>query len=129
MMNTYEKMNAAACCQNLMEFGDKLIDFAESVLQEKHSAKFLNLFYRLLTENNIVDYMFHGFTNKNFESFYICEEKSAVGKLINFITPDMENPIETLHRLIVFGQHIKDIYTQPVGKLITKEKVKEIINY
>ena len=129
MMNTYEKMNAAASCQNLTEFGDKLIDFAESVLQEKHPEKFLSLFYRLLTENNLVDFMFHGFTSKNFEPIYICEGKSAVGKLINFTIPDMGKPIETLHKLIVFGQHIKNIYTQPAGKLITKEKVNEIINY
>ena len=130
-MDIYDKPHAAAYCQDLTWFGDKLIDFAESVLTEKNRARLVDLFYQRLMEYNMMDYIWSDFNKDkdNLESYFICEGKSAVGKFINFAVPGRTKPVETLHKLITFGHQIKNSFIQPTGKLITGDKVKEIMNY
>jgi hypothetical protein len=58
MMSIFELMNSTIECNDLLIFGEKLINFADAALLEKNRATIVKHFYEHLREWTISDYVF-----------------------------------------------------------------------
>lgn len=128
-MDLYEKLNDTVYCKNLLQFGDKLTDFPESVLKEKNRAKYVDLFYQRMMEYHLTDYIWDDFPEKTPERYHVVEGGSASGKYLAFAVPPQGKPVETLRRLNEFGQSIREDFSEHGGKQISRKHVDEILSY
>ncbi len=122
-------MNEALYCRDLPQFGKKLIEFVDAALVEKNKATIVKNFYERLTQATILDYAFSGVIDENKTQYIIYEEQDAVGKLIYLTRPSYTSPVKTLSALRNYGEYIISQYKPPIGKQISFEMVKEILQY
>lgn len=128
-MNIYDKINAVIDCDDLLTWGELLIDFAESALKEKNRAKIVKFFYQQLQYFGLLDYVFDSIINKNDSQYLIYEGIDAVRKYVALTIPKQNTPVKTLKSIKTYGNQILSDFKKPVGKRITKEKIEEIMHY
>ncbi|AAM23938.1 MAG: Uncharacterized protein XD49_1291 [Caldanaerobacter subterraneus] len=128
-MNIYDKINAVINCDDLLTWGELLIDFAESALKEKNRAKIVKFFYQQLQYFGLLDYVFDSIINKNDSQYLIYEGIDAVRKYVALTIPKQDTPVKTLKSIKTYGNQILSDFKKPVGKRITKEKIEEIMHY
>lgn len=128
-MNIYDKINSIINCDDLLTWGELLIDFAESALKEKNRGKIVKFFYQQLQYFGLLDYVVDSIIDNNHSQYFIYEGKNAVRKYVVLTIPKQDTPVKTLKSIKTYGNQILLDFKKPVGKGITKEKIEEIMHY
>jgi hypothetical protein len=124
-MNIYERVNDIINCSDLAECGIKIISFAKDALKLKDRRRALNIYYERMNESFLPDYSF----SSDKEDYYLCDGVNAVGKYLLFSRPAIMTPTKTLQEFIKYGELISTSIIAPIGKVITRKRVIEIMNY
>lgn len=77
----------------------------------------------------MTDYIWEDFPEKTPERYCIYEGRLAAGKLIVCALPPKGKPTETLKSLIEFGHRLRDTFSIPKGKFISRKTVNHILSH
>lgn len=110
---------------NLLMCGQQLIEFAEIVLKETNKPTLIKHFYQRLSQyifNCVLD-------NDKDKNYYIFDKLNAQGMYIALTLLPQESPIKTLNKIREQGKYIITHYENPVGPIISKECLDDILKY
>ena len=124
--NANEIMNSLIQCSDLLECGQKLIDFANAAYDLKNKTTILNHFYEQLYQWAFCHYMFR---NKDIGDYIICNENNVINMFLAIRMPKKKSNVKTIMEIKSFGEFILSNYKKPVGECISETSLKNILKY
>jgi hypothetical protein len=114
---------------DLLYIGRQLIKFADSVYEEKNRATIVNHFYEQLYQWAFHEYVFGDFLENEKSNYFICNETNAARMCVALILPKKTSTVKSIIRIKTLGEFILSHYTKPVGKCISEESLRNILQY
>jgi len=121
---TYEKMDSAIEFDDLIDCGHKLVEFADAAVVVKNKHTIVNQFFENLLYTVMIPYVFD---RPDEAHYYLCEKKEAIGMYVYFMIGGKQTPVKSLKKIKQVGEHIIANYTTPIGDIIPKETILEIM--
>lgn len=125
-MGTYEKLERLVNSKDLLKFGDYLVEFAESAPNEDASQAFLEKLYERSAQRFRDSTVAAYWENK---PYVILEKGAAVSSYCSLVLPPPTNSAETLNSIQKVGLEHRQLYTQPLGISLSKNRLVKILKY
>jgi len=124
--DAFDIINSIIFCHDLLECGQKIINFSDSVYKMKNRITVINYFYEQLYHWAFGHYLFK---NEDIGDYIICDDKYVVNMFLALRIPKKKSTVKTIKEIKSFGEFILSNYKKPVGKCITERSLKDILQY
>ena len=127
MSAIYERINNAVSCDDLLEYGKKILLFSSAALklESNKRRRALDLFYERLAMCSPVGSLI----GDNTEKYKIYEGKDATRCYMLYSRPAYSTPMKTLRSFISYGRYLANNIVPPQGEVISPESVAAIIDF
>ena len=124
--NAYEILNSLVFCPDLLECGQKIIDFSNVAYKEKNRNTIVDHFYEHLYQWAFCYYMFN---NRNIGEYIICKENNVVNMFLAIRMPKKKSAVKTIMEIKAFGEFIISNYRKPVGECISEKSLENVLTF
>jgi hypothetical protein len=127
-MDIYDLIYEISESNDLADCGRKLLVYADKVFAQKNRSPYINKLFSMINDQINVYFINYILKGKK-EKYLIFDGNKSTAKFLALTMPGQTAPVKTLNAIKEHGQALIDSYTAPVGKIIYKDKVKEIMTY
>jgi len=124
--NAYEILNSLVFCPDLLECGQKIIDFSNVAYKEKNRNTIVDHFYEQLYQWAFCHYMFN---NRDIGEYIICKENNVVNMFLAIRMPKKKSAVKTIMEIKAFGEFIISNYRKPVGECISEKSLENVLTF
>lgn len=125
-MTIYEKLDEFLYKNNdLLSFAGNLTTLAHTIETDKNKRTILKHFYADYINTIGLGYLY----DIHEKDILIYETVKAVEKFIYLTIPRLSTPLKTIAALKEYGQYITNTFCAPIGKVISKNAILEIMAY
>ena len=127
-MDIYKLISEITDSNDLVNCGKKLLVFADQVFSEKYRIPYVNELYGSITDQINIYYVNYAFSERK-EKYVIFDGNKSVARFLALTMPAQETPVKTLKAIKEYGQMLVSSYIAPIGNIVCRDKVKEIMDY
>lgn len=124
-MDVYNLLHDLVFCNSLTQCGQILTEFADVVSLEKNKAALVKQLYQQIASFAFSDYIFDD-ENSN---YVVLQEDRALAFYLNLRISPYSSPVKSLKAIRSVGQQLITEFVDPVGKIISKKRIDEIMKY
>jgi hypothetical protein len=124
-MDIHELLLELISYNDILSYGNKLIEFSDLVKCETRKATIIKAFYEQMCSFALVDYSF-GLSDPQ---YVILQGYRALAFYSFLRIPPYSSPVKSLNAIRSFGQQIISNFTEPKGKVIEENKIIAIMDY
>ncbi|WP_177161041.1 hypothetical protein [uncultured Fusobacterium sp.] len=123
-MEIYNIINSIFLNKDFIKTIEQIKLFAELTLKVKNKKKYVDYFYKNISIHNTI-------LNENIlsKTFTIFENQYSIIRYIMINLPLQTTPVKSLKEILLFCEKTLSLFTQPLDKPISKDKLIEILSY
>ncbi|EHI60542.1 MAG: hypothetical protein ACLTC4_06865 [Hungatella hathewayi] len=124
-MDIYELINEMVQCRDIPVAVDKLLEFVDAALADENKEEVVGTFYQNVLDETLMDYI----ESAGDGGYEVYTGDDAAGKYLALTLPPLGTPFRTLQKIKKSAEFTKKYVCAPIGRGITEERVREIMEY